>query len=360
MSRTKFLDAAEIHSEWRNKNNLPKQHYEKTFAEVRDKWIEEKRYGELIAFIVEEWDSGNCDDFIEPLVGKLIKTKESRYFKQLWKSVIKHRLNSLWTHYKYLQEKEPFQNWQKIASINIKGFGFTSKNFYDDRRKVVAFYRQFTLEGLNKFKLGLQQLNDPDELERVDKLIETVSYLQKPSPKPSNDKRKIDEILFWTLISEARKSSENKYDFIDNLKTILEAFQPVELRNFQKHLLIKLNELNIWDIWALAYIVRRGCGDDGFDYFKAWVISKGHQAYMSILALEEQNLKNIFDEDPQLEELFYLAQEIYEDKTGDIMKPVKVKQQKITGKKWTEENLELMFPSLCKMFDYRIEKQNNR
>lgn len=360
MSRTKFLDAADSHSDWRQKNNLPHIHYEKLFAEVRDKWIQEKRYGELIAFIIEEWDSGNCDDFIEPLVNELIRTNESRLFKQLWKSIFKHRLDKLWMLYKHLVEIEPDQNWEKIASINLKGFGFTTKNFYDDRKKVVAFYRQFTLEGLSKYRAGLQQLSDNEELERVDKLIDTVTHLQKPSPKPSSDKRKIDEVLFWDLISDARKIAGNKYDFIDNLKTVLETFHPNEIRIFQKHLLTKLNELNSWDIWALAYIVRRGCGDDGFDYFKTWVVSKGEQAYNAVLSLDEKSLLDVFDEDPQLEELMYLAGEIYEDKTGDIMKPIKVKHQKIKGNEWTEENLQTVFPTLCKIFDFKTEIKTSR
>ena len=312
MSRTKFLDSVDRHFAWRNENNLPKIHYLELFAEVRDKWIREKRYRDLIAFVIDEWNSGNCDDFIEPLVNELIKTNESRYLKQLWEGVIRHRLNSLWTHYKYLQDDEPNQNWEKIASIKLEGFGFTTKKFYDDRKKVVAFYRQFTLEGLTKYKTGLQQLNDKKELETVDKLIDTVTHLQKPVPKPSTDKRKIDEALFWVLISDARKNSESKYDLIENLKNILETFRPNELRNFQKHLLIKQNELNLWDVWALAYIVRRGCGDDGFDYFKAWVVSKGPEAFNAVLSIDEKKLVKVFDEeDPQLEELKYLAEEVY-------------------------------------------------
>jgi hypothetical protein len=212
MSRTKFFDAADVHSEWRKKNNLPQIHYLELFAEVRDKWIEEKRYGELIAFINDEWDSGNSDDFMAPLEIKLIDDKEVTYFKELWKGMIRHRLNRLWNHYKRVMERDPKVTSELIASINIKDFDFTTKDssllnqlFFDDIRKVLAYYRQFTLNGLNKYKSGLQKLNEQEEIERVDKLIDTVTRLQKPIPKPSTDKRKIDEPLFWSLISEARK-----------------------------------------------------------------------------------------------------------------------------------------------------------
>ena len=355
MSYTKFLDAADEHALWRKKNNLPQLHYETLFSEVRDQWIQEKRYGDLIGFINENWDSGNCDEFADPLFRELIRSREKMYYKQLWKGIVRHRLFRLWDRYKVLTLSEPNVNADEIASIDLKSFELNNETIFGDKKKVLAYYRRFTLEGLNKFKTGLQQLNDPEEIKRVEKLIHTVTYLQKPKPRPSTDKRKIDEPLFWKLISYARKNAADKYEFIENLKNALETFRPNELRNFQKHLLTNLNELNLWDLWALAYIVRRGCGDDGFDYFKSWVISKGKEAFNTVLSLDENKLQSVFDEDPQLEELMSLASEVYEDKTGDIMQPVKVKQLKIKGAKWTEENVEAIFPSLCKMFDYHVE-----
>jgi hypothetical protein len=104
----------------------------------------------------------------------------------------------------------------------------------------------------------------------------------------------------------------------------LESFHPKELGNFDKFLRIKANELNTWEHWALAYIVGRGCGDDAFDYF---------------------------NEDPQLEEFYYLAEQVYESKTSDLMRPVNVKSSKLTGRKWDEGNLQIDFPAICKLFD---------
>ena len=55
-------------------------------------------------------------------------------------------------------------------------------------------------------------------------LLSMVSNLDTPKPKPTTDKRKIDESLFWQLIDEARKISTNQFNFLDNLKTTLEGF----------------------------------------------------------------------------------------------------------------------------------------
>ena len=100
------------------------------------------------------------------------------------------------------------------------------------------------------------------------------------------------------------------------------------------------------------YIVRRGCGDDAFDYFKVWAVSKGQKAFNSIKNIDENELVSIFNEEPQLEEFYYLAEQVYEDKTSDLMQPVRIKSSKLTGKKWNEDNLQKTFPTLCKLFNY--------
>jgi Protein of unknown function (DUF4240) len=330
------------------KNNLSTENYE---AIVRDKWISDKRYKELIAYILENWDSGNCDDFSRPFSKHLIDNKELALFKQLWKGIIRHRLDNLWDNYSYLKESLPNFSVELIKNVDITGFNqFSSKESIERR---LNWERQYTISGIKEFVEGLTILNDKEEIERQKSLLIIVSNLDKPKPRPTTDKRKIDENLFWLLIDEARKKSTDQFDFLEKLKLILEGFNPKELRNFDKILVTKANELNTWEHWALAYIVRRGCGDDAFDYFKVWAVSKGEKAFNAIKSILENELLSIFDEDPQLEEFLSLAENVYEDKTSDLMPPIKVKISKLTGKKWDEDNLPKIFPTLCKLFDYK-------
>lgn len=354
MSYGKFLDDWTKHSRLRDKNNLPKQTMEEGFANVRDRWLADKRYKELIAFILENWDSGNSDDFSKPFSEHLIEKKELQLFKQLWKGIIRHRLENLWRDYSCLKEISPNISVENIKKVDVSSFNqFSSKESIQRR---VAWERLFVIEGINEFITGLKMLNDKEEIEKQTSLLDIVSNLDKPKPNPTTDKRKIDESLFWQLIDEARKISTDQFSFLDNLKAILQGFNPKELRNFDKLLKAKANELNTWEHWALAYIVRRGCGDDEFDYFKVWAVSKGQKAFNSIKNIDENELVEIFNEDPQLEEFDYLAEQVYEDKTSDLMQPVKVKSSKLTGKKWDEDNLQNTFQTLCKLFDYGGEK----
>lgn len=356
MSYSKFLDDCEKYLKWRKSNNLTTIRPNEDFEFVRDNWINDKRYKELIAFILENWDSGNCDGFSRPFSKHLIDSKEAALFKQLWKGVIRNRLEKLWRHYAYLKEISPNFSVAKIKKVDIDGFNqFSSKESIERR---VAWERLYIIDGINEFIAGLKILNEKEEIDKQTKLLSIVSNLDKPKPKPTTDKRKIDESLFWRLIDEAREKSNNQFQFLDCLRSALECFNPKELRSFDKLLKTKANELSTWEHWALAYIVRRGCGDDEFDYFKTWAVSKGQKAFNEIKNFNEKELVSIFNEDPQLEEFDYLAEQVYEDKTSDLMQPVKVKTSKLTGKKWNESELKEQFPSLCKLFNYDRQKKN--
>ena len=353
----KFLDELGDLYEWRRKNNLPDQHYKKTFADLRDIWIKDKRYSELIAFIHENWDSGNGDDFFNPLSTHLIKENELSYYKKLWKGVLRHRINNLWYRHKFILQEYPNITLDEIKATDIKGFNqFSSKESVLRR---LAWERKYTLKGIEEYKQGLIRLNDSTEIEKVENLYKSIYNLNKPRPKKSTDKRKIDENVFWDLIKINREKSEDKFDFIENLSNQLEEFKPTEIKRFERTFLSKYNELIRWEIWALAYIARRGCGDDAFDYFKAWVISKGKETFEDVKNLKVSELKKHFDEDPQLEEMFSLAENVYENKTGELMSPVRVKKQKLTGKQWKEENLEKDFPDIWKIFEHKITAPNN-
>ena len=36
----------------------------------------------------------------------------------------------------------------------------------------------------------------------------------------------------------------------------------------------RLAEAYRWDIWAIAFIINGGCSDDGFEYFRGWLVRK--------------------------------------------------------------------------------------
>ncbi len=83
-------------------------------------------------------------------------------------------------------------------------------------------------------------------------------------------------------------------------------------------------EAYTWDLWGAAYLINGGCSDDGFAYFRAWLISCGQSVYSSALR-KPDSLSSIVDpdrDDYEFEDLWGIAQVIYEETTGSEMPTV--------------------------------------
>jgi Protein of unknown function (DUF4240) len=39
-----------------------------------------------------------------------------------------------------------------------------------------------------------------------------------------------------------------------------------------------------WDLWGAAYLVNGGCSDDGFDYFRGWLLGQGRAWWQAAVA----------------------------------------------------------------------------
>jgi hypothetical protein len=39
-----------------------------------------------------------------------------------------------------------------------------------------------------------------------------------------------------------------------------------------------------WDLWGAGYLITGGCSDDGFDYFRSWLLGQGQAIWQAVLA----------------------------------------------------------------------------
>jgi Protein of unknown function (DUF4240) len=95
---------------------------------------------------------------------------------------------------------------------------------------------------------------------------------------------------FWTLIDQARRqvTAEAGGDEVaSRTSTLLAAYPRADIVAAQQV---------IWDLmaasyrnplWAAAYLVNDGCSDDGFDYFRGWLITQGRAAFEQAVANPE-------------------------------------------------------------------------
>ena len=316
--------------------------------------IEKNLYTEFINYLLKEYY--NHTAYAESFLDALVENQAYQPYKMYWKVRVTEEIRYMWELVDY---------WK-----NEKGKTFTTKDLISYDRKILdenqdkypAYQDEWlsfvwhwynTQDFIDIYIKRMQKIGATEEIERAKFLKECIYNLKKPKAKKTTDKRKMSEEVFWELIDESRKKSEFDGDFIETIRDKLEAMGASEIKKFQKILLEKMNELNRWDIWALAYVVRNGCGDDEFDYFKAWCVSKGKEAFEDVKAMRLEKLKELFEGgDPQLEEFMYVASEAYENKKYEEMPMPRVKDTPMQGEEWKEEKICERYPKLCAMFEY--------
>jgi hypothetical protein len=77
-----------------------------------------------------------------------------------------------------------------------------------------------------------------------------------------------------------------------------------------------------WDLWAAAYLINDGCSDDGFDYFRGWLLAQGRTVWEAAVAAPDSLsgviLPELVEEDVTWsEDMLGVAAEAYERATGD-------------------------------------------
>lgn len=89
----------------------------------------------------------------------------------------------------------------------------------------------------------------------------------------------LDEDTYWRLIDEARDGAASDSEQVKRLTEALEQLSPADILGFSFRTSVLLRESYLGDLWCAAYIMNGGCSDDGFDYFRAWVIAQGKSVF---------------------------------------------------------------------------------
>jgi len=165
----------------------------------------------------------------------------------------------------------------------------------------------------------------------------------------------MDDAQFWKLIAQSKRGTTDCNEQAERLTELLKKLPPEEIYDFDRHFGRRRIEAYRWDLWAVAYIVNGGCSDDGFEYFRCWLIGQGQKAYETVLASPEKIIRWIKDDeqDTEAESLMYAAGYAYEAVMGKEIPATDVEYLKDpVGEDWEEEDLERLFPRLCKKFGW--------
>ena len=117
------------------------------------------------------------------------------------------------------------------------------------------------------------------------------------------------EQQFWQIIENSNKG--------ENLTTELHKLTEDEIFGYRYWWEYFCRQSYTQSLWAVAYTVMGGCGDDGFDYFRFWIVTRGETVYKNALA-NADSLCDTFDDCdyPEFEEADYAPWEVFEEKFG--------------------------------------------
>ena len=131
----------------------------------------------------------------------------------------------------------------------------------------------------------------------------------------------LDIDWFWKIIRDTRSGARDDEHFLRRIDSRLKKLSPDELMKFESVRSRLDAEAYSWTLWGAAYLMISGCGDDCFNYFRAWLMSLGRKTFENALkdpdTLADLDRRNVRVR--EFEEFMYAAQELYETKTDQEM-----------------------------------------
>ncbi len=127
-----------------------------------------------------------------------------------------------------------------------------------------------------------------------------------------------DAKAFWRIIGKARsEAGANDEVFLEALSALLDGLPAEAVANFEYTFDRVIARAYRWDLWGAAYAIRGGCSDDGFEYFRAWLVSQGEAVFTTAVASPD-TLAEHFPRagDTELELMLSVASDVFERKTG--------------------------------------------
>lgn len=128
----------------------------------------------------------------------------------------------------------------------------------------------------------------------------------------------LDENLYWQIVKESLENTEDQEEQEAYLINRLQKLDPKDIIGFRLRTDKLLYDTYNSEMWCAGYIINGGCSDDGFEYFRNWVISRGKDVYYKAKQNPDTLIEQVNDELEQydFESFWYVALEAFDQKTG--------------------------------------------
>jgi hypothetical protein len=120
---------------------------------------------------------------------------------------------------------------------------------------------------------------------------------------------------FWALIDDARAGARDCEQIAKRVEALLTKRPAAQIAAFMTHQDQLLAQAYTWELWGAAYIVGGGASDDGFEYFRAYLLTRGRDAFE--LALRDPDaLAGVVESNAECEDMLHAAWTAYERVAG--------------------------------------------
>jgi len=157
---------------------------------------------------------------------------------------------------------------------------------------------------------------------------------------------------FWSIV-DATRTGDDPYEHAEAIQTALSQRAATDILVFEQHMADLLVASYTWELWGAAYLINGGCSDDGFDYFRGWLITQGQSVFENALT-DPDSLADVpeLEEEVECEHILYVARSAYETVTGNEIPSVPINLPDL-GDGWDFDDyakMKLRYPKLFAKF----------
>ncbi len=168
-----------------------------------------------------------------------------------------------------------------------------------------------------------QDTKNNNQMGIFDKLFGKKEQARKETPKTFNQEiektnEMLDETIFWNIVDASVKNTKNQDEQERFLVKKIEKLTPKQMIGFRLRTDKLLYDTYNSEMWCAGYIMNGGCSDDGFEYFRNWIISRGQDTYYKAKENPDSLISEFVEGEEyyDFESFWYVALTAFENKTG--------------------------------------------
>lgn len=104
-----------------------------------------------------------------------------------------------------------------------------------------------------------------------------MKFIEMPDSQRTNIMMNEDQ--FWRIIAQSLEKSNNKREQKEYIEKKLFLLPLKEILGFQLKVYQLMYDTYTSEMWCAIHLLFNGCSDDGFEYFRNWLLFRGKDSY---------------------------------------------------------------------------------